>query len=160
MRYTTLVDITEMPCYRSTSARLLYLHLVCRAGYHKEDRDQVRASIRGLAYSVGLTLSATKHALALLKADGLVRWDAGIFYVTTFVQPVLAAKRSASQIVDTPAQQREEQAREAEVQKLRDELDRLRRWYKDAGERGDTTSQQEIKAEASRVKNRLKQLQP
>ena len=73
MRYTTIIDITELPqVYRNVNARLLYLHLVLRSGYHNEDRDLARISLRVLASSVGLTLSATRHALHILGDAGLV----------------------------------------------------------------------------------------
>lgn len=73
MRYTTLIDISELPqIYRNVNARLLYLHLVLKSGYHNDDRDLARISLRALASSVGLTLSATRHALHILGEAGLV----------------------------------------------------------------------------------------
>ena len=79
MRYTTLIDISEIPAlYRNVNARLLYLHLVLIAGYHDDDRDLADISIRRLAIDTGLTVSATRHALRMLqdakllsRADGL-----------------------------------------------------------------------------------------
>ena len=73
MRYTTLIDISELPqVYRNTNTRLLYLHLVLKSGYHNEDRDLARISLRNLAAAAGLTLSATRHALHILGEAGLV----------------------------------------------------------------------------------------
>lgn len=73
MRYTTVIDITELPrIYRNVNARLIYLHLVLRSGYHDADRDLCEISIRRLAQEVGLTLSATRHALAQLQHEQLL----------------------------------------------------------------------------------------
>lgn len=72
MRYTTVIDISEFPqTYRNHNARLLYLHMALKAGYHDTDRDILDASIRRLAADVGLTVSATRHALGTLQKDGL-----------------------------------------------------------------------------------------
>lgn len=73
MRYTTIIDISEIPTvYKSESVRLVYLHLVLKAGYHDEDRDRASVSFRRLAAAVGLTVSATRHALEVLQRAGLV----------------------------------------------------------------------------------------
>lgn len=73
MRYTTIIDISEVPMvYKSESVRLVYLHLVLKAGYHDEDRDRATVSIRRLAAAVGTTVSATRHALEVLQRASLV----------------------------------------------------------------------------------------
>lgn len=79
MRYTTLIDITEQPqVYANHHARLLYLHMALRAGYRDEDRDLLAISIRRLAMDCGLSVSATRHALAVLAKAGLIaRADKG-----------------------------------------------------------------------------------
>lgn len=67
MRYTTVIDISEMPAvYRNQNCRLLYLHIALKAGYHDDDRDTANVSIRRLAQDTGLTVSATRHALSVL----------------------------------------------------------------------------------------------
>lgn len=82
MRYTTIIDISDMPeVYRNRTARLLYIHLALAAGYHDEDRDQVRQSLRVMALRAGLTLSAVRHALALLQRAGLVSKDGDVWKV-------------------------------------------------------------------------------
>lgn len=80
MRYTTVIDITEIPLIRrSKNAQLLYLYMALKAGWHDDDRDCLDASIRSLAKDAGLTVSATRHALGqlvkakLITRDGL-RW--------------------------------------------------------------------------------------
>ena len=73
MRYTTIIDITELPSiYRNHNARLVYLHLVLKCGYHDTDRDLTDTSIRQLSAAVGLTIAATRHALLQLQAVGLL----------------------------------------------------------------------------------------
>lgn len=73
MRYTTIIDITEFQVvYRNVHARLLYLHLVLKSGYHDQDRDLVALSLRSMAEQAGLTLSATRHAISQLERAGLL----------------------------------------------------------------------------------------
>lgn len=83
MRYTTVIDVSEMPeVYRSVNARLLYLHMALKSGWHDDDRDKLRTSLRQLASDCGLTLSATRHAVAVLtKAKLLARDEGGTWHV-------------------------------------------------------------------------------
>lgn len=86
MRYTTLIDISEVPeVYCNMNARLLYLHMVLKSGYHDEDRDTLRASFRQLAAAVGLTLSATRHALRILGASGLIQKEGEVWRVKKWI---------------------------------------------------------------------------
>lgn len=87
MRYTTLIDISEIPeVYRNQNARLVYLHLALKAGYHDEDRDVLQTSIRMTAWKVGLTVSATRHALAVLERAGLLKRTVSGWTVTKWIQ--------------------------------------------------------------------------
>lgn len=73
MRYTTIIDITEYPgIWASASCRALYLYLVLKSGWHDDDRDMIRSSIRQLAMATGLTKSATEHAIRQLIKAGLL----------------------------------------------------------------------------------------
>lgn len=87
MRYTTIIDITEFPAvYKNHNARLLYLHLVLKSGYHDQDRDLVSMSLRSMAEQAGLTLSATRHAIGQLERAGLLtkegdRWRAKKWFI-------------------------------------------------------------------------------
>lgn len=73
MRYTTVIDISEYPSlYKNHNVRLVYLHMSLKCGYHDDDKDLLDMSIRQLAYSAGLTVSATRHALSLLQRAGLL----------------------------------------------------------------------------------------
>lgn len=153
MRYTTIIDQSELPSYRSTSARLLYLHLVLKSGYHRDNQDLVHTSLRRMAAEVGLSLAAVRHALGLLLADSLVTMEAPrTIRVTKFVQPVMAAKRTATTLTDGSTQTA---AHDERKRQLTDELEKLRRWYRDAEARQDTASMSEIKATAAKVKKQL-----
>lgn len=158
MRYTTLIDITEYTSlYRSMSVRLVYLHLVCKSGYHSDNQDQVRVSVRNLASDVGLSVSATRHALTLLSSAGLLsRLEDGTLLVKKFVQPVLAPARKAKSVVSQTENQPD--AVSEQKQKLQDELSKLRRWYHDADKRGDKESCQQIIKEANRITKELNAL--
>lgn len=73
MRYTTIIDITEIPeVYRNHNARLIYLHLILKSGYRDNDRDMIKISIRVLAMRTGLSVSATRHALTILTRQHLL----------------------------------------------------------------------------------------
>lgn len=99
MRYTTVIDISEYPAiYRSTSARMIYLHLALKSGYHDNDRDLIDISIRRLAYDVGLTVGATRHALELLQREKIImrednRWR--ILKWTVIAPPTPRTKAAA-----------------------------------------------------------------
>lgn len=87
MRYTTVIDIREIPeVYRNPNIRLLYLHLCLLAGYHDNDRDLVRISIRNLAASSGLTVSATRHAVAILVKWKLLRVKGSVYRVRKYIE--------------------------------------------------------------------------
>lgn len=94
MRYTTIIDITEVPgIYRNKNARLVYLHLVLRSGYHDSDRDLIDISIRTLAIAVGLSVSATRHALACLERDKLISRDGTSWRILKWVVAELPTPR-------------------------------------------------------------------
>lgn len=87
MRYTTIIDVREIPeVYRNPNVRILYLHLVLLAGYHDNDRDIVRVSLRNLAAQTGLTLSATRHAIQLLIKWRLLLHRKSYFKVVKYVE--------------------------------------------------------------------------
>lgn len=98
MRYTTVIDIRDYPeVYRNQNCRLLYLHLALMAGYHDADRDRVRISIRRLADSCGLTVSATRHATNVLVAAKLLRVKGGVYLVRKYCeeQPITTRAKAA-----------------------------------------------------------------
>lgn len=94
MRYTTIIDITDMPgTYRNKNARLVYLHMALRSGYHDSDRDMIDISIRSLAMAVGLSVSATRHALACLERDKLISRDGTHWRILKWVVAELPTPR-------------------------------------------------------------------
>lgn len=93
MRYTTLIDITPWKHYRSSNCRLVYLHLVLIAGYHDNDRDEFRCSIRKLAADIGITVSATRYALSVLEKDQLIKRYRGSWYVRKWIPNQAISKR-------------------------------------------------------------------
>lgn len=87
MRYTTVIDISEITeIYKNPTARLLYLHMSLKAGYHDVDRDLVRLSIRRLSADVGVTVSATRHALHQLERVGLLTREGELWRVKKWVE--------------------------------------------------------------------------
>lgn len=122
MRYTTIIDISEYPSiYHNPRARLVYLHLTLKAGYHEEDRDICLISIRRLAADVGLTISATRHALAVLERAQMIErfgisWRVRKFVLSTPIPPRARSQRKLKEIESRAyeeAQQKEREAREA-----------------------------------------------
>lgn len=87
MRYTTVIDISEISeVYKNPTARLIYMHMSLKAGYHDDDRDLVRLSIRRLSADVGVTVSATRHALHLLERSGLLTREGQLWRIKKWVE--------------------------------------------------------------------------
>lgn len=132
MRYTTLIDITETKeVYKSTTARLVYLHMALRAGYHDSDRDMLQISIRQLAADVGVTVSATRHALKMLQRYQLIRRDGPIWTVRKWILQEDISKRPTSkrqqQQIDAAIERKKaEEARQ--LQQQIEEEQRNRQW--------------------------------
>lgn len=126
MRYTTVIDLTEFPgVYRNRNARLVYLHLVLKSGWHNDDRDLIEISIRSLASGVGLTLSATRHALAQLEKAGLINRQGSVWLVRKWIleEPVTPRARTRQQQrqLDVIAERRrvnEQRDREREIEAI------------------------------------------
>ena len=87
MRYTTIIDITEVErVWHSSSARNLYLYMCLKCGYQDSNRDIMKVSIRNLALRTNMTVSAVRHAIAVLQSSGLLRVpEPGHFIVTKWV---------------------------------------------------------------------------
>lgn len=123
MRYTTIIDIRELGIYRNQATRLLYLHMVLASGYHESDLDQVNISIRGLSTQTGLTVSATRHALAVLMKAGIVRREGDHLHVSKFVVQEGIPKKARTkkeQQLQLLAREREQQEQEKELQRFRE----------------------------------------
>lgn len=124
MRYTTVIDISEMPAvYRNQNCRLIYLHIALKAGYHDDDRDTANVSIRRLAQDVGLTLSATRHALSLLIDAKLLTRQGKAWKILKWIcetPPTPRVKAFARSTVDT------KELAEQAAARTREEIDRKR----------------------------------
>ena len=96
MRYTTIIDISECDAiYRNENIRLVYLHLVLKSGWHDDDRDQCRLSIRSLSADLGMTISAVRNALRALEKYSLLKKTPRGMYIRKFVltqEPTRRAK--------------------------------------------------------------------
>lgn len=121
MRYTTIIDISEMPSlYRSESCRLVYLHLVLKSGYHDSDRDLCGISLRRLSHDTGLTLAAVRCALARLVNAQMIVKQGTLWYVRKFIleQPITPRAKTAKQAKRIEAMAVQEQEHEQRVQRL------------------------------------------
>lgn len=86
MRYTTVIDLTEFPeLWQNPNVVRLYYFLAMKCGYHDDDRDVIHISLRILAGQTNLTLSAVRHALKVLRLNGLVVVENDCFRVLKFV---------------------------------------------------------------------------
>lgn len=72
MRYTTIIDITDLPIWRNTNVLRLYYFACMKCGYHDNDRDILQISIRKLSYLLDMSISAVRHSLKVLHAAGLI----------------------------------------------------------------------------------------
>ena len=118
MRYTTIIDISEFPAlYRNVNARIIYLHLTLRSGYHDADRDLANVSIRRLALETGVTISATRHALQVLEAHQLIKRQGAAWIVKKWIPEQTITSRPKT----------EKKRREIEEAKRREEADREER---------------------------------
>lgn len=108
MRYTTIIDVTEISAvWRSHNVTLVYLYLTLKCGYHDDDRDKICVSTRGLAMYLGMTHAAVRHALSVLESAGLIKRQASEIIVMKFVQekPISARQKKAGSvgiIVESP----------------------------------------------------------
>lgn len=121
MRYTTLIDITEQQAiYANHNARLLYLHMALKCGYHDNDRDILEISIRRLAIDCGLSVSATRHALAVLTKAGLLTKQGTAYKVLKWIAAPPPTPRT---------QAAAKKAAAANAGKIGDEIERERQDY-------------------------------
>lgn len=99
MRYTTVIDITDFPqIYRNIHARLVYIHMALKAGYHDDDRDVCRLSIRNLAADVGISVSATRNALQQLEKSELISRGSDCWIVKKWVAMEAPSPRTQSTV--------------------------------------------------------------
>lgn len=123
MRYTTIIDISAAPAlYKSINARLVYLHICLKAGYHDNDRDLYYCSIRRLADEVGISVSACRFAVALLEKSKMLVHNKSVWRVRKwFLEPAITTRRQQAKAARTTEAQR---ARVAERERYNAELER------------------------------------
>lgn len=122
MRYTTIIDVTEVPdIWRNPNAVRLYFFMAMKCGYHDNDRDVLKISIRNLAFMAGLTLSACRHALKVLQGHGLISQSNDAWVVKKFLLDQTITPRSSNK------KRQAEINREQEQQLLDKKLDEERR---------------------------------
>lgn len=127
MRYTTIIDISEAKdLYKSVSARLLYLHLVLKCGYHDDDRDRITYSVRNLAADLSMSVSAVRCAIKTLEKYQLLKHQGSVWYVRKFVLERAITPRAKTK------KEREEQAIAAERERQQYEQDERMRRAKEA----------------------------
>lgn len=113
MRYTTIIDITEIPAiYDNRNAREIYLTACLKCGYHDYDRDIWRRSYRQIASDLKLTLSATRHAINLLVKYNLLKKSPDGWIVKKYIEFEQITKRKTKK--DKEQQQISDQ-REQEI---------------------------------------------
>lgn len=162
MRYTTIIDITQAPeLYRNQNVRLVYLHLVLKAGYHDYDRDVIRCSIRTLAADTGLTVSAVRHAIKILTKWQMIKQHGSVYQVRKFVteQPITTRAKTAKQQQQlekeaAAARERREREHQAELERIKREqlesdglssYERYMKILKEKAAAGDVESQELLK---------------
>ena len=128
MRYTTIIDIEDYPTlYRNLNCRLVYLHMVLRAGYHDNDRDLVDISIRRLSMQVGISVSAVRNALQQLERAHLLTRQGKLFLVTKYVVQQAITSRPKTEKQKKKLEQQVNQEREKEERERQAEIERLKR---------------------------------
>ena len=117
------MDLTDFPSiYRNINARLIYLHMALHAGYHDYDRDILRMSIRQIAATSGVSVSATRHALALLEKARLINRNGDYWSVVKwFQEPTITQRKQHPYIVkqQTASQSYAERERAARQERER-----------------------------------------
>lgn len=77
--------ISEYPAlYRNANVVRVYLHACLTCGYHDDDRDVWTGSIRATARSLGISVGATRHAIAVLERTGLLQRGDGVWLVKKY----------------------------------------------------------------------------
>lgn len=131
MRYTTIIDIRDIPpVWTSRSARQLYVYMCLACGFEDYNRDILTKSIRGLAYDSGLTVSATRYALGILTRCRLVKKTVAGYKVTKWFETPTISPRAGGRRRQTAEDKRQaEILRERDIRQreLEDNMERSRR---------------------------------
>lgn len=128
MRYTTIIDITDnSKLWRNDHLLRLYYWLVCKCGYHDDDRDIIKLSIADISAATRLTVSAVRNGLKQLTTAGLLtKLDGGGYKVTKWIptpdQPKPRAQRPKSCEADNQYAERLQRERQTQIDEYRKQL--------------------------------------
>lgn len=78
-KYITITDISELPCYKNITARLLYLHIACRLDVATYTYTR---SVRALALEMATPVGQVRTALKALERDGVIETHLSTHYTT------------------------------------------------------------------------------
>lgn len=94
MRYTTIIDITEIRAvWANPNTTRLYVYLCLKCGYRDDDRDIIDVSLHRLEADTGLTFSAVRNALRQLQKVGLVTREADAWRVKKWCMQAATSPR-------------------------------------------------------------------
>ena len=163
MRYTTVIDISEIPeIYRNKNVCRLYFHLCLKAGYHDDDRDIIRLSVRGMSYETGLSLSATRNAIVQLLKYGLLEKTSGILKVRKFVVEMPISKRARTRKEIDPGKAVQKALQEETQDRMRagekTSWMKLYEYKMKAAKAGDKAAQQFVKDHAQQYKEQCEMI--
>lgn len=146
MRYTTIIDISEYPVlYNCMSARIIYLHLVLKAGWGERNLDYVRGSIRSLQGELHMTFAATRHGLNVLRKMGMIKPAPRGWIIRKYCQPTQPGQRPAAKRESAvEAKRRQDRAAAAAAAAEREAADKRREADYEANKREYLAHQDEI----------------
>jgi DNA-binding Lrp family transcriptional regulator len=125
MRYTTVIDISEIPqVYGNLSTRILYVHMALKCGYHDTDRDILDVSVRQLAAGAGLTLSACRHALKKLESAGLIKRQGAAYLIRKWLPEQTISARPKTERQQRQIEAAAERRRIEEVRRREEQIER------------------------------------
>lgn len=123
MRYTTIIDIRDLPqIWNNQNCARAYLFLCLASGYHDADRDLVKVSVRGLAALTGLSVAASRHALTQLQKAGLITRQGDTWRVVKFViteTPAARPKTKREQQLEIERLKRQQEEKEYQAKAAR-----------------------------------------
>lgn len=131
MRYTTIIDISQLPVvWNNKNTTYLYIYLALKCGYHDSDRDTIKISIRKLAAETGMTVSAVRNSLKTLQKVGLIRTADNTMSVLKWLmaeEPTPRPKTAKKARQEAAAKEREaaNEKREQEAERSRQQREEM-----------------------------------
>lgn len=128
MRYTTIIDITELEAvWRNSNASRIYTYMALKAGYHDTDRDLLQISTRVLGYRLGMTHSTVRHALHVLEKSGLITRQGEMFQIKKWVPQDNITERPKTKRLQKLADEAAERQRQDEQRELENAIETAKR---------------------------------